>query len=155
MIYETSTPFRGDTRQAMRIAADTLSANNFRIESTTETSIRFSGPGLNSNRDNPLRGISEGEISVHTGAVHFRGNLGALRKFRLFLILFIFGLGLTLGIVFTIVFRNKPGAEHVGYLAALPLAPWIVLIPLITRRMRIKAQQAVDTLLNNMAQMAG
>ena len=153
MRYDTSIPFHGDSEKAMKLAADALTSSNFRIDAFSGNQLRFTGPGMNSNRENPLRGFSTGEISISAGSITFRGEMGAIQKFRLFLTLFIAGMALFFVILFGVILRHKI-APQAKYIAPLPLAPWIVLIPLFARQTRKRAEKAIDTLLNNMAQMA-
>lgn len=150
MSYERSIPFRGDASKAIKAACDTLSANNFRIDSCDASHMKFTSPGMNSSRDNPLRGISNGEIYISAGNINFRGEMNCIRKFRMFLIAFIAGMAILFFVLFGFILKDKVGSKA-KYIAPAPFAPWIVLIPAITRGIRKKAERAVDTLLHNAA----
>lgn len=153
MRYETNVPFRGDTEKAMKLAADALTASNLKIESFGANQVRFSGGRLCNNHENPLRGISTGEITIAAGNISFKGELGAVRKFIKFMVLFLAGMAVFLVLLFGVVLRNRVGT-HAVYIAPAPFAPWIIILPIIMRKVRGQTRRAIDTLLNNMAQVA-
>lgn len=153
MRYETNVPFRGDTDKAMKLAADAITASNLKIESFGGNQVRFGGGRLCNNHENPLRGISTGEITIAGGNISFKGELGAVQKFFKFMALFLAGMALVLVLLFGFVLRDRVGT-HAAYIAPTPFAPWIVILPIIMRKMRRQTQRAIDNLLNNMAQVA-
>ena len=152
MLFEHAVPFRGDSEKALKVICDALTANNFRIESRDAQRVTFTSPGIGNTRENPLRGVSTGEVSVSAGNLTFKGETRSIQRLIWFLVVFMIGMVIFFLILFGVILRKQVGPQA-AYIAPLPFVPWIFLIPLIARMMRRKTQSAIQTLLHNAATM--
>ncbi|MCA8998088.1 MAG: hypothetical protein KDA80_13915 [Planctomycetaceae bacterium] len=164
MNYTREIPYDGTPSDAFTPLLQTLSANGFAVVEQEPKRMRFAGPGLNSTRQNPIRGVSELVAEVRDGTLALDAELGGveflgrfLRIFPVALGLFLLvvlgtSLGLVLGAQFGIGFGVPfaPGwmwLPFIGAITLLPTLPWLFLGPMITQSIRKKTERAVDALL--------
>lgn len=151
---------------AIQAAVDALAHQGFRIEQDKGKSATLVGPGMHSTRQNPLVGASEITLRVEGGMLHAEAELGGVDTMRRFLFRFPLLLGLGLGLTFAVAGGLAGGRAFGGGfgvpwapgwrwlllgLAAglLPVAPWLVLSPLMARRIRRRTESAIDALIHN------
>jgi hypothetical protein len=159
MQYASSRPFHGDLERSFDLAVAALTALGFRLNQRTANSLQLTGPGMNSNRQSPLLGASQLDISFRQGQLDLAADLGAAQRLIRFVRIFPIALSGVLGLVFLVVF----GAIFAGRAAPLfwisPViavtlingAVWAVLSPWIARNIHQRTCRGLDTLLSTMA----
>jgi len=158
MAYNASRPFHGDFDKALDLAIAALTALGFRLESRTTDSARLTGPGMNSNRQNPLLGASRLDINLHQGQLDLAADLGAAERLmqftRVFPIAVNGALGLSLLVSFGIAFAGWAPIflwlVPVVAIALLNGAVWAILGPRIARSIHQRSCRGLDALLNTM-----
>lgn len=155
MEYSKTVPFTGRGAKALDVARSTFIGQGFQIVANSDDELRVTGPGINSTRENPLKGVSEASIIIRSAAIEVKARLGGAQKMKMFLHLFPLGMFLVFMIIFGITAWRVPAFRQIWIflIPALALSPWIVLAPLISRSMEKRTTQAVDTLLSNMMVM--
>lgn len=156
MEYAKTVPFTGNAAKATEIARSTLLPLGFQVVSSSDYELRATGPGINSTRENPLKGISEATIVVRSSAIEMQAALGGVRKMKLFLMFFPLGMALLFMIVFGVIALSVPVFRRwwVFLIPLAALAPWLFLSPMMIRMIERRTNQAIDTLLNNMVMLA-
>jgi hypothetical protein len=156
MEYARTVPFTGRAAKALDIAKSTLLPLGFQVVSSSDYELRATGPGINSTRENPLKGISEATIVVRSSMIEMQAALGGVRKMKLFLTFFPLGMGLLFLIIFGTLALSVPVFRHwwVFLIPLAALAPWLFISPLMIRMIERRTGQAIDTLLNNMVTLA-
>src|ERR671933_179140 len=126
MEYAKTVPFTGRSAKALDIARSTLLPLGFQVVSSSDHELRATGPGINSTRENPLKGISEAAIVVRPSAIEMQAALGGVRKMKLFLTFFPLGMALLFLIVFGTLALSVPVFRHwwVFLIPLTALAPW-------------------------------
>jgi hypothetical protein len=155
MEYSKTVPFTGKASKALEVARSTFLPQGFQIVANTDYELRVTGPGINSTRENPLKGISEASIIARSSAIEIKATLGGVEKMKRFLTFFPLGMALLFLIVFGILAWKLPALRHPMFFLtpALALSPWIFLAPLMSRQIGKRTMQAIDTLLNNMVML--
>jgi hypothetical protein len=151
MTHEASVTYNGDSRRVMQLAAESLTAAGMRIDSKTDSTLEFSGPGLNSTNENPLLGISRARLSATGSTISIRADLGAVQRLFRILLYMIVALDVVACVVLFLVLRGKMATPLVLTIAIAPVAPWIVLLPLMSGWMKRRTMRAIETLLNNLS----
>jgi hypothetical protein len=155
MEYAKTVPFIGHGARALDVARSAFVGQGFQIVASSDYELQVTGPGMNSTKENPLRGVSEASIIVRSASIEIKAILGGVRKMKTFLYLFPLGLALFFLMVFGVLALSVPGLRHPWTFLgpALALSPWVFLAPLMGRSIEKKTTQAVDTLLGNMVIM--
>lgn len=153
--YSKTVPFTGSGAKALDVARTALISQGFRILASSDYELRVTGPGINSTRENPLKGLSDATITVRPGSIEVKALMGGVQKMKTFLRVFPLGMALFFLLIFGVLALWLPTLRHPWlFLApALALSPWLFLSPLISRSIEKRTKEAVDTLLNNMAIM--
>jgi hypothetical protein len=166
--YSKSIPFHGDVNKALDFATVVLAKNSFIIQNKKGSALEMLGPGMRSNRQDPILGVSRIHISADRSQLIVDAELGGVDRMRRFLTYFpvsmALGFILLFGGVAGLIFGQLsgvgfgvPAAPGWWWLAmtvpisVFPLLPWLFLSPLMIRSIRKKTVLALDTLLNNMA----
>lgn len=152
MEYSKTVPFAGTPAKALEVAKATLLPQGFQVIPGSGYELRAIGPGFNTTRENPLKGISAASIIVRSSAIEMKATLGGVEKMKKFLIFFPLGMALLFLIVFGVLAFTKPVLRRPTFFL-IPLAalsPWLFLAPLMSRMIGRRTVQAIDTLLNNM-----
>ena len=148
--YKKTIEFNGDKSSAMASAKNFFIANGFKLERRGSDTLLLTGPGMISNRENPIRGVSKGQIQFTNSSIVFTGELGGVEFMKKFVTFFppalILGLTASLSIVFYLT--NQFSVEFLAF--ALTIIPWLFLAPLFGKMMQRKTENAVDTLLENL-----
>lgn len=161
MSYSISLPFEGETDRALDAAILLLGQNGFVVVDRDETRLEMDGPGLQSTKQNPLLGASHVWIDRDEGALRLEAELGGVDAMRRLLVYLPLGLAvffvLLFGVIGGVVWGAGIGAVGWQWLlritpvAVLPLAPWLVISPLMMRWIRGRTECALDGLLANVA----
>jgi hypothetical protein len=168
--FSTSATVAGNPAHALRSAVTTLTNNNFAIVHCDDASATLTGPGLNSTRENPLLGATRVDLRVAGNRLDVDAELGGVDSMRRFLNWFPLLLGASLGLLFAVVGGSffgafggnpdLPGGERWQRLlfalgaGLLPVAPWLVLSPMMASWIRNRTHRALETLANNAAHTA-
>lgn len=155
MEYSKTVPFVGRAAKALSVAQTAFVGQGFEIVAASDYELKVTGPGFNSTRENPLKGVSEASIIIRSSAIEIKALLGGAQKMKTFLRLFPLGMALLFLIVFGVLAFILPDFRRwwIFLIPVLALSPWLFLSPLIARMVEKKTTQAVDTLLNNMVMM--
>lgn len=161
--YSKTAPFVGHPAKALDVARTTFMSQGFQIVASSNDELRVTGPGLNSTKENPLKGVSEASIIIRASAIEIKAMLGGTQKLSKFLRLFPLGMALffllVTGIVFGVIaltlseFRQWWIFLIAALVPVLALSPWLFLSPIMVRWIEKRTVQALDTLLNNMLVM--
>jgi hypothetical protein len=164
--FTTSIATQGSSDGVLQSAISTLTHNGFAITHRNATSVSLAGPGLNSTRQAPLLGASKITLHLTDDTINAHAELGGVDSMRRFLVRFPLLLGLGLGLFFGVVGGLLIGQQSgVGFgigaiqgwkwmLLALggsmlPVAPWLILSPLIAKSIRKRTQNAIEILVRN------
>jgi hypothetical protein len=155
MEYSKTVPFTGRASKALEVARSTFLPQGFQLVASSDTELRVAGPGMNSTRGDPLKGISEASIIARSSAIEIKATLGGVEKMKKFLIFFPLGMALLFLIVFGILALTQPVLRRPWFflIPILALSPWLFLAPLMSRMIWRRTTQAIDTLLNNMVML--
>ena len=138
----------------MQVAIDALVANGFRIGSKTDSTLSCTGPGMNSTSQNPLRGISNAQITVSGSTISIRAELGSVKFMIVFLIALFTGMSLFFLVIFGVMHVHTRQPSQVPPFL-LPTILGIVLVPFLGVVTKRRTTRAIDALLHNMATLAG
>ncbi|HEV7376975.1 MAG TPA: hypothetical protein VGN95_19820 [Pyrinomonadaceae bacterium] len=155
MEYSKTVPFTGRASKALEVARSTFLPQGFQLVASTDHELRVTGPGINSTRENPLKGISEASIIARSSTIEIKATLGGVEKMKKFLIFFPLGMALLFLIVFGVLAFTVPALRRPWFflIPLLALSPWLFLAPLMSRMIGRRTMQAIDTLLNNMVML--
>jgi len=150
MSYEKQVPFTGDARKALETGREVFIHHGFQVSAIENSSFEARRSGMHSSKQDPIVGVSIATVTVAGGIISVRAELANVWR----LILMVgFGL-LAMGVGFVILFGLLFGLKH-GLMTLQCLAPWPILLPLIGVYMRKRGEKALDTLIANMATVAG
>lgn len=169
--YETSSQVSGAVSLALTSAISVLANNGFKILSREPEMSVLEGPGMNSTKQNALVGASKITLRAAGDCLRVEAELGSADRMRRFLMTFPFFLGMGLGLLFGISSGVVLGqAFGIGFgvpwapgwqwllfamgISFLPVAPWLVLSPLIARSIAKRTRNALDLLVINASQMS-
>lgn len=144
-----------DPAKAIERASATLTAAGFRTKSSSNGSTVFEGPGMRSTKQSPLLGASRIRLRARGDKLSLEAELGGARKLGLFARIFPPALCLFLGLVFTIIMS----AQQENTLWMLPLytalglmlVVWLIIGPMIARRILASSRRALDRLVEEVA----
>jgi hypothetical protein len=163
--FATSRTISGSPADALQAAVTMLTSNGFAITERNATSASLTGPGLYATRQNPILGATKIAICVDSQTLKLHAELGGVDRMRWFLTWFPLLLGLGLGLVFGAIGIavgqrsgigfGVPGAQGWRWMliaiasGLVPLAPWLILSPLMIRMIRNRTHRALETLVAN------
>lgn len=165
--YSTSMSHNESTASVVEAVKTILVSNEFRIEEASDRHLVATGPGLNSTKQNPLLGATLIELDVSDHNVELYAELGGVDRMRSFLTQFPWILGSGLGLLFAslgsalqgfaLPFGLGPavGRPDLDWLlnglavGLLPVAPWIIVSPLMSNWIQQRTEHALDTLTAN------
>jgi hypothetical protein len=157
MEYSKTVPFTGRASKALEVAKSTFLPQGFHFVTSTDYELRVVGPGINSTRENPLKGITEASIIIRpsASAIEMKATLGGVEKMKKFLIFFPLGMAILFLVVFGVLALQLPDMRRPIFflIPLLVFSPWLFLAPLMTRMIGRRTVEAIDTLLNNMAML--
>ena len=129
----------------MDVGRIALLSQGFEIVSDTGSELHAHGPGMHSNQQPPLMGVTDFIIQVGSSTVTTTATLGGVARMKAFLYLFPLGLALLLGIFGAISEMEK------SWGALLFALPWLFLSPWLAISLENKTIEAVDALTRGMA----
>lgn len=163
-----STTSRNDN--ALQAALAILTINGFTIVGRDTYSADLTGPGLNSTRQNPLLGASRIHLELSGQQLRLEAELGGVDSMRRFMMRFPFLLGLSLGLLFGVVGGVAFGQQFGGFGvpwaqgwtwmivaiggAMLPVTPWLLISPVMSKMIRTRTENALTTLVQNSYQLS-
>src|SRR5918912_3285806 len=154
MDYTKTVPFTGRASRALDVARTTFMSQGFQIVASTDQELRVVGAGMNSTRENALKGVSEATLIVRPSAIEVQARLGGAERMKKFLTFFPMGMAVLFLIVFGVLafVVEIPAFRRplIFLIPLLALSPWIFLAPMMSRMVVRRTTQAVDDLLNNM-----
>jgi hypothetical protein len=118
-------------------AESTLLANAFRVIKKSDTSIEFSGRGMNSTKENPIRGATKISLNAQPGTLHLNANLGGV----LFMSLLVCFLPPVLILMLSSI--NPQDSGIISYLWI-----WLIMGPMIAYRVRRRTIRALNRMLD-------
>lgn len=156
--FRYSAPYAGDASRAMAMAQAAFVQAGFRLEHLTGTELRAIGPGMRGTRVDPLRGATLVSLTVGTHEIRVEAVLGGATWVRRFLALLLGGMAALFLVGFGIAWAVVPALREFAWiwlLILLPFLPWIGLGPVLARAVRRAGEEALQTLVDNMAVAAG
>lgn len=149
MNYKSKVHIRRDPAKALQTLQQIFIHNNFSVKPHGDNGFELIGPGLNSTEQNPLLGISKGACRLQGSTIELVVELGGVQFMKRFVLFFPFGLGILLSAVFLLTMG--------GWLAVatpiLAVSPWLVLSPLMSRWIQKRTESAIETALQNSAEV--
>ena len=142
----------GDPAPAFDLAANVLVANGFRLERRDAQSLVAVGRGMTGTRRNPLTGAGRIELTRSGRELRLDADLVGVRLLARFLIALPLALCVAFGAAWLI---SGAGNSPLPPQAALAVAPWLVLSPLMIVMMRRRTVRALEDLLASLAATAG
>lgn len=151
MNYQRTIALSNDEiKKSMETAQAIFMQNGFAMTKKGEWDFEFNGPGMHSTKQNPLLGVSRARLKLSGRQLKLEADLGSVRRMQWFILIFPFALGL---FIFLLI-----GAAQKNIQSGLPVlaavAPWIVIAPWMSRWMKRRTVRALDTLLENVAQIS-
>lgn len=144
--YKYSTAFRGDVAEAFAVARTALLSLGFEIVVDTKSELKAEGPGMHSNQQPELLGVSALQLMISPSEITAKAKLGGVATMKTFVYLF------PPGLVLSLLFINSLFGVEMSWLYALIVLPWIFIAPFIGRSLENKTTRAVDRLVRGMAQ---
>ena len=157
MHHSAAIPFSGDSSRAFDLAISSLTSIGFRIENRDSGVVEFSGPGMNSTRESPLRGASQLTIREGIQELSVEAELGGVERMCRFVRIFPVALNFFLLLLAVIITAaTHPAvlpivAGVAGAATGVNALVWFALSPMICRRLERKTCRFIDTLLENLA----
>ena len=148
-VFRYETPHSGSISGSMQVVRTALLGLGFEVEGRGESQLYAVGPGMHSNQQPELLGVSELWLDISDGKVRIEAILGAVAKFKKFVALFPPLLIISLYI---------PAAlfdESVDWTIGLWGFAWIFLAIPINRALDSRTERAVARLARGMAQADG
>jgi len=146
-VHQYSIPFDGSPPDAFDLARTALLSLGFEIVTDSGVELRAHGPGMHSNREPPLVGVSDFSLRVGGGTIQASTTLGGVATMTSFVYLFPPGLVLSLWGV------SLVAGNDVQWTLPLFVAPWLLIAPFLARGLERRTTRAVESLLRGMAQM--
>lgn len=152
MRYLKTLEYSGSEATVISTIENALLPNDFRILDKGSTMIDLRGPGMTSNRQNPIRGATHIHIEARDGRLHLQANLGGV----LFMVLFVclFPVLMCGGFALAPVFTSNEGLSAFNREALQFLLVWLVVSPILSLWIRKCTVRALDNLLENAALIA-
>jgi len=153
MRYSMEQKFAGQEAEAFSAIESILLPNGFRITRSEDSILELKGRGMQSSRENPVRGATVVEVKAREGVLHLDARLGGVVFMVLFVCLFPV---LLLG-----SFAVAPMFESGGGVASLNtevyrgMAVWAVLGPLAGVWIRHRTIVALKDMMDNAVACAG
>jgi hypothetical protein len=146
-VHSYSTPFAGNTEAAFDLARTALVSQGFEILIETATEMRARGPGMHSNQQPAIMGVTDFLIRVAGSRIAVTATLGGVATMKAFVVLF--PPGLMLSLMFLPWFMGEP-ATWWGFFMVVP---WMLVSPRIARSLERKTERAVDGMVRGMVQV--
>jgi len=143
--HKSSVAFVGNAADAFDVARTALLALGFEIVVVSDTELEAEGPGMHSNQQPALLGVSRLRINISSSKITATASLGGVAKMKSFVYLF------PPGLVLLLFFIGSRYSTEISWLYILLILPWVVISPLIGGALERKTKKAVDRLVHGMA----
>jgi hypothetical protein len=153
MDYANTVPIKGDGRRALEQARSVFVQQGFDVSPISAQRFDAKGEKLLRNNHNPYHGVSRATFMIAGGMLSVEAEFGGCRRLRNFLFIFPPALGLTLAVFFGLMGSFAGTPWYMPFLAFAPVAPWVVIGPLMASSFRRKVIRTLDTLLDNLRGM--
>ncbi len=147
MNYVTKHSFNGDQAAVFTAIESILLPNGFCLLKSDARALEFKGGGMQSTRENPLRGATHLLFRIRGNKLHLQAQLGGVRFMILFLCLFPFLLGA--GLTFLPALTSGQGMAAVNFKVLYSVAAWVVISPLMSIWIRKRTIGSLEDLLSN------
>ncbi len=147
MQYSAKRRFTGDQAVAFSAIEATLLPNGFRVVDTSPHRRILKGPGLQSTRENPVRGATKVVVEVEGETLRLRAELNGVLFMALFVC--IFPLSLWAGFAVAGLLSSAESASPLSGKALVGAAVWVVVGPALALWIRRRTIRALDDMLNN------
>ncbi|MCC6491202.1 MAG: hypothetical protein IT364_27180 [Candidatus Hydrogenedentes bacterium] len=150
MDYARTVPVTADGRKILEQARNVFIQQGFEVSPVSAQRFEAKGEKLLRNNHNPFHGVSRAIFMVSGGMLTVEAEFGGVRRLRNFLFIFPPALGVVLAVTFSLMgnFAGKPW--YMPFLPIAPVAPWVVISPLMASSFRRKVIGTLDTLLENL-----
>lgn len=142
----------GDPAPAFDLAANVLVANGFRLERRDAQTLVAIGRGMASPKRNPLTGAGRVVLTRSGRDLRLEADLAGVRGMIRLLIALPLGLFSAFGLAWLLSGASRSSLPPQ---AALAVAPWLVVSPLMAWHMRRHTVRALEDLLASLAVSTG
>ena len=153
MQYSTKRRYSGNESAAFSAVESTLLPNGFRIIHSGPTRLELKGRGMQSTKENPVRGATEISVETAGGSLRLNAKLGGVRFMAFFVCLF--PLLLWGSFAVTGLLKSGDGGSVFEAKALYGAAVWLVIGPLMTVWIRKRTISALDDMMDNAVVSAG
>ncbi len=148
MQYSSKIKFHGDVHRFLESAQAIMLPNGFRLEELSDKKIQMSGRGMQSTKEDPIRGATHVSLEIVGEEIFLEANLGGVKFMTWFICLFpmLMFAGFAILPFFMSEADNQMAEQVVGWQRWGGLLFWLVAGPLIAfwmRRRTIGALQDV------------
>lgn len=147
MEYQQSIHVARDGKQAFDHIISMFTRHHFMLTKVNEKEARLKGSGMYSTKQNPLLGVSHAVLRLNGQTLKLEAELGGARFMQRFVMIFPFGLGVALALVFFAISRS-----YHALIALAAVSPWLAIAPIMSRWIRSRTVDALDVLLHNAEQ---
>lgn len=148
MDYERSVSVRENPAKALDMMRLAFAQQGFRLQEVDRTTFEVTGPGMNSNRVDPLRGVSRGRVTLSGSELTIQAELGAVRNLQRFVRFFPTALCLVLFIIFYFALPRQ-GLKVAALVCGINAAVWIPIGMIWAPALGRGTVRALDTLMDN------
>ncbi len=150
--YEQSVNLKCDRKEALSEAKRYFMNHGFKLEENESNELIVTGKGMNSSRQNPIRGLTKGKLIFSNTEINFSGELGGVEFMKKFLYFFPPFLALVIIVPLAITAYLKKDFPTFGlFIPLLAISPWIFLAPMMAGSIKKKTEFEIETLLSNIA----
>jgi len=152
LTYRKSQLNNTDPENAKNVVLQTLLPLGFEITNASSFGLQVKGPGYGSTRQNPLLGISSAMFKFSRSQITIDAQLGGVSRMAQLLSFILIGVGLMDAVIFFTLWYFLPELNQHRwflYIPTLTLLPWVFIAPWLTRFIRQRCEDAIDTLLRN------
>ncbi|MCP4696639.1 MAG: hypothetical protein GY862_07300 [Gammaproteobacteria bacterium] len=143
--YEYSSPFHGKAAEAFNVARTALLSLGFEILLDSGTELHAEGPGMHSNQQPELLGVSLLRLRIASSKITAAATLGGVATMKTFI--YLFPPGLAVALLLTFGFMGM----GISWFHTLWVLPWIFIAPLMGAALERKTIRAVERLVRGMA----
>ncbi len=153
MHYCTEREFSGQEALAFSSIEATLLPNSFRITRSEVSLVELKGRGMQSTKEDPVRGATVVEVEARGGVLYLNARLGGVLFMVLFVCLFpVFLIG---GLAIAPLFESGGGVASLNKEALSGMAIWAVVGPLMGFWIRHRTIVSLNDMLENAIVCAG
>lgn len=143
MRFSATRSFAGNASEALRIAEAALLPNGFRIVDTSASRLKFKGRGMQSTKENPIRGATEVTIEAQDSVLKLDASLGGVVGLSLFAAILPIALWATVTLPGQLKSPDGVFTPKTLYGAGM----WVVGVPALTFWLRKRTINALEDML--------